>query len=168
MSDRSKQAYLKTFMEEHDRTMRVLRAYPADKLDLRPHPKLRTAKELAWVFVLETYLGKKVWNDEFAKGTAGATKPPEAPASWDEQLKAIDTTAREFHDLVQSADEATLDANVHFFTGPKQMGEITRKDWIWFLLHDQIHHRGQLSVYLRMADGKVPAIYGPSGDEQWT
>jgi uncharacterized damage-inducible protein DinB len=48
------------------------------------------------------------------------------------------------------------------------MGEISRINWVWFLLHDQIHHRGQLSVYLRMADGKVPAIYGPSGDEPWT
>ena len=53
------------------------------------------------------------------------------------------------------------------FTGPKTMGEIPRKEWIWFLLHDQIHHRGQFSVYLRMVDGKVPSIYGPSGDEPW-
>jgi len=41
-------------------------------------------------------------------------------------------------------------------------------DFLWFLLCDQIHHRGQLSVYLRMADGKVPSIYGPSGDEPWS
>jgi uncharacterized damage-inducible protein DinB len=35
------------------------------------------------------------------------------------------------------------------------------------MLHDQIHHRGQFSVYLRMVGGKVPSIYGPSGDEPW-
>jgi uncharacterized damage-inducible protein DinB len=35
------------------------------------------------------------------------------------------------------------------------------------MLCDQIHHRGQFSVYLRMADGKVPSIYGPSLDEPW-
>ena len=37
----------------------------------------------------------------------------------------------------------------------------------WFMLSDQIHHRGQLTVYLRMIGGKVPAIYGPSSDEPW-
>lgn len=44
---------------------------------------------------------------------------------------------------------------------------ISRSDLLAFLLADQIHHRGQFSVYLRMADGKVPSIYGPSGDEPW-
>lgn len=40
-------------------------------------------------------------------------------------------------------------------------------DLLWFLLFDEIHHRGQFSIYLRMADGKVPSIYGPSADEPW-
>jgi uncharacterized damage-inducible protein DinB len=44
---------------------------------------------------------------------------------------------------------------------------VPKIDFLWFLLCDQIHHRGQLSVYLRMAGGKVPSIYGPSGDEPW-
>jgi uncharacterized damage-inducible protein DinB len=40
-----------------------------------------------------------------------------------------------------------------------------RLDVIWANLFDVIHHRGQLSVYVRMAGGKVPSIYGPSADE---
>jgi uncharacterized damage-inducible protein DinB len=60
-----------------------------------------------------------------------------------------------------------LQQKVHFFTAPKTLGEISRLEWIWFLLHDEIHHRGQFSVYLRMADGKVPSIYGPTADEPW-
>jgi uncharacterized damage-inducible protein DinB len=47
------------------------------------------------------------------------------------------------------------------------MGNIPVGDFSWFVLHDQIHHRGQLSVYVRMAGGKVPSIYGPSHDEPW-
>ena len=50
----------------------------------------------------------------------------------------------------------------------KKLGDWRRIDILWFLLHDQIHHRGQFSVYLRMAGGQVPSIYGPSGDEPWT
>jgi uncharacterized damage-inducible protein DinB len=39
--------------------------------------------------------------------------------------------------------------------------------FLWLMLMDSIHHRGQLSVYIRPAGGKVPSIYGPSGDEPW-
>jgi uncharacterized damage-inducible protein DinB len=44
---------------------------------------------------------------------------------------------------------------------------MTRIDMIWMLLLDQVHHRGQFSIYLRMADGTVPSIYGPTADEPW-
>jgi uncharacterized damage-inducible protein DinB len=166
MTARGKEEFLRTYDDEHARTMKVLKAYPTDKLDLRPHPKAKTARELAFVFTLERYLGKKVWNDEFAKSAPSGT-PPSAPENWDELLAGLEKASQEFRDLVAGASDETLSENVHFFTGPKTMGEISRKDWIWFLVHDQIHHRGQFSVYLRMADGKVPSIYGPSADEPW-
>jgi uncharacterized damage-inducible protein DinB len=166
--DKMKQQFLDVYDEEHARTLRVLHAYPEDKLDLRPHPKLKTARELAWVFVLERYLGTAVWNDEYAKGRTVSGKPPAAPEDWKEILSTLEKSHKDFRGLIESASDDTLHENVHFFKGPKTMGEISRINWLWFLLHDQIHHRGQLSVYLRMAEGKVPAIYGPSGDEPWT
>jgi uncharacterized damage-inducible protein DinB len=167
MSARSKQVFLDTYDQEHERTLRVLHAYPADQLELRPHPKAKTARELAWVFTLERYLGTKVWHDEYGKGSVPSGKPPQPPEDWNELLATLEKASKDFRDLVASADDATLAENVHFFKGPKTMGEITRNDWIWFLLHDQIHHRGQFSVYLRMSGAKVPSIYGPSGDEPW-
>jgi uncharacterized damage-inducible protein DinB len=168
MTMQGKQEFLKTFDEEHARTMRVLRAFPEEKLDFRPHPKAKTARELAWVFVAECALGTKVWNDEFAKGVPeGGPAFPTPPDKWADLLETADTSARDFRGIVAAASDETLAGNVHVFTGPKMMGETSRKDWIWFLLHDQIHHRGQFSVYLRMVDGKVPSIYGPSADEPW-
>ena len=56
---------------------------------------------------------------------------------------------------------------VKFMTGPKQMGDLRKIDVLWWLLMDSVHHRGQMSVYLRLADAKVPSIYGPSADESW-
>ena len=163
-----KQEFLETYDEEHARTMRVLKAYPKDKLDLRPHPKSKTARELAFVFIMERALGTKVWNDEYASGPPkGGSTPPKPPEDWDELLATLEKVHKDFRDLVAAASDADLEQNVHFMKGPHEMGPISRKDWIWFLLHDQIHHRGQFSIYLRMADGKVPAIYGPSGDEPW-
>jgi len=84
-----KQQFLDVYDEEHARTLRVLHAYPEDKLNLRPHPKLKTARELAWVFVLERYLGVKVWNDEFAQAPPSG-KPPVAPDDWKELLATLE------------------------------------------------------------------------------
>lgn len=161
-----KQQFLDVYDREHATTMRVLRNYPQEQLDLRPHEKLRTARELAWVFVLERYLGERVWNDEIAKqGLAG--KPPEAPADWNELLDALEKAHAHFREIIAAASDDDLRGKVTFMSGPKAMAPIARIDWLWFLLHDQIHHRGQFSVYLRMAGGKVPSMYGPSGDEPW-
>jgi len=69
---------------------------------------------------------------------------------------------------VRKVDDAHLNTTVKFITGPKRMSDLRRLDVLWLLLNDMIHHRGQFSVYLRMAGGKVPAIYGPSADETWS
>jgi uncharacterized damage-inducible protein DinB len=82
-------------------------------------------------------------------------------------MATLEKAHKEFRDLIASTPDAKLSENVHFLSAPKTMGEISRIDWLWFLLSDQIHHRGQFSIYLRMADGKVPSIYGPTGDEPW-
>ena len=116
---------------------------------------------------LERALGASVWNDEIAKGKKLTGKPPDPPESWDELLAALEKAHQDFRDLVASATPEQLHENVHFFVAPKTMGTISRIDWVWFLLSDQIHHRGQFSVYLRIAGGKVPSIYGPTADEPW-
>lgn len=160
-----KQQFLDAYEKEHATTMRVLRAYPPDKLDLRPHAKCKNARELAWVFVMECGLGTMVFNNEFEEKMTG--KPPEPPASWDALLAALEKGHKDFGDLIRKTPDGKLFEPVRFFVAPKTMGEVPRIEWLWFLLCDQIHHRGQFSIYLRMADGKVPSIYGPSADEPW-
>ena len=161
-----KQQFLASYDREHATTMRVLRAYPTDKLELRPHPKCKTARELAWMFVLERGLGTRVMKNEFAKsGPSGA--PPAPPESWQEILGALEKAHREFGELITSTPDDKMSDPVKFFTAPKTLGDIPRIDFLWFLLGDEIHHRGQFSIYLRMADAKVPSIYGPSADEKW-
>jgi len=161
----AKESFIRTADEEHARTMKLLRAYPSDKLDLKPHALSKTARELGWVFALERYLGTRIWNDEMTKVAQG--KPPAAPENWNELVGGVDKARQDFMKIVRAASDADLQTKVHFFVGPKQMGELSRMDVLWFLLHDQIHHRGQFSIYLRMAGGKVPSIYGPTADEPW-
>lgn len=162
-----REQFLEAYDREHETTMRVLRAYPADQLELRPHPRLKTARELAWMFVMERRLGTAVMNDAFASGPPKGEMPT-APESWDEILTMAESAHREFGELVRGLPEDQLHQDVKFMTGPKQLGDMTRLHFLWFLLSDEIHHRGQFSVYLRMANGKVPSIYGPSADEPWT
>ena len=161
----SKQLFLEKFDREHQRTMRILRAYPADKLDLKPQEAAKSARELAWVFVLETYLGTGVWRDAMIKGER--REMPTQPEKWEDLLAAVERATAEYRSMIESTSDADLEGVVHFFVGPKQMGEYTRIDFAWFLLFDQIHHRGQFSVYLRMSGAKVPSIYGPTADEPW-
>jgi len=163
-----KQQFLEAYEREHARTMNVLRAYPKDQQDLRPHPKLKSARELAWVFVLERGLGTAVYHNAFKDGLPPGRKPQEAPASWDAMLSGLEKAHQDLADLVRSTPDDQLQQTVKFFVGPKTLGDWTRMAFLWFLLHDEIHHRGQFSVYLRMAGAKVPSIYGPSGDEPWT
>ncbi len=163
-----KQSFLDVYDREHATTMRVLRAYPEDRLDLRPHEKCKTARELAWVFVMERGLGEMVFTDSFERTmeeSGGESPPP--PDSWDELLDALEEAHRSFGDLIRETPDEELQKSVRFFVAPKTMGDVPRMQWLWFLLHDQIHHRGQFSIYLRMADGTVPSIYGPTADEPW-
>ena len=162
----AKETFLAAYDREHATTMKVLRSYPLDQLDLRPHPRLKTARELAWVFALERWLATKVFQDALARGER--EPPPAAPQSWDEILDALERAHQEFRALVSRTSLSELRKTSKFYVAPKTVGDVGRLDFFWFLLHDQIHHRGQFSVYLRMANGRVPSIYGASGDEPWT
>ena len=162
-----KQQFLDAYEREHQITMRLLRAYPPDKVELRPHPKCKTARELAWMFAAERALGTAVLNDWYATNKPGSGQMPQAPADWQDLLAAIEKAHTDYRAVVESFSDAQLMENVKFFSAPKTMGDYQRIGFMWFLLSDQIHHRGQFSIYSRMADGKVPSIYGPSADEPW-
>jgi uncharacterized damage-inducible protein DinB len=156
-----KEAFLRAYEREHDITMRVLRAFPAEKLDFRPHELAKSARELAWVFVVERSLGEAVFANAFADGPpSGGVARPEPPNDWNAIVDAVEAAHRKFAALVQAGQ-------VKFFVAPKTLGNYSRMEVAWFLLHDEIHHRGQFSVYLRMSGAKVPSIYGPTRDEPW-
>lgn len=167
MTSTPRERFLDVYEREHQITMKVLRAFPPEKADLRPHPRCKTARELAWIFVLERGLGKAGLNNVFATRQPSGSPPP-APEKWDDVLTALEAAHADFRDTLNSFTDEQLNEPIKFFGGPKTLVDYRRIDFAWFLLHDQIHHRGQMSIYLRMADAKVPSIYGPSGDEPWT
>ena len=161
-----KQQFLDMYELEFGKTLRVLHAYPKDKSELRPHPKAKTARELAFTFVAEQGLLMKALTTSL--DWSQPPQFPKAPESLDAVIAAFEDGHRKLVEIVRSIpEEKLLTETVRFPIGPGQLGDVPKMPFLWMLLSDQIHHRGQFSVYLRMADGKVPSIYGPSLDEPW-
>jgi uncharacterized damage-inducible protein DinB len=160
-----KQKFQEAWDKESATTLKLLKAYPQDKTDLKPHPSSRSAKDLAWTFVFEGVAGSQAVQGEMK------FPPPNMPAmppTWQGMISEVEKALKVMSDKVRKVDDVQLNTTVKFITGPKQMSDLRRMDVLWFLLNDQIHHRGQFSVYLRMAGAKVPSIYGPSADEKWS
>jgi len=158
-----KEQFLSQLQKELPTTMRVLKAYPAAKAELKPHGKCKSARELAWMFVTEQKASEQALDGGIEFG-----KMPKAPATMNEVVAVYEQSSKAFVDRIRKTPDAELNKTVKFFVAPKQMGDVRKMDLLWFMLMDQVHHRGQFSVYLRMADGKVPSIYGPSADEPWS
>lgn len=162
-----KQQFLDTLEKEHERTMRVLRAYPEGKEDFKPHPKNRSALDVAWVLLQEQSLMMKALTSGFDWSKPPSSRPQ--PSGTIAELAAsLDREHAKVVETLRGLDEAAVEQTVQFFVAPKKLGDIPKIDFLWYVLFDHIHHRGQFSVYLRAADGRVPSIYGPSGDEPWT
>ena len=158
--------FLKVFAHEHATTVKVLKAYPQDKLDLQPHPKCKTARDLAWMTVMEQGMLGVALTSGF-DWSKPMPPPPAAPASMAEIVAVLEQSYQKSVALVSALKESQLGEMVKFPVAPKTIGDVPKIQFLWMLLCDQIHHRGQFSIYLRMADGKLPSIYGPTADEPW-
>jgi len=162
-SDSPKRRYLDAFRREMPVTLRIMRALPAGAGDFKPHERSGTAIRLIHTFFFE--------NSAVTRATTQDLQfPPNfpgPPATLAEAIDNYERGAKEVIAAVEAMPESRLSEKVTFFTGPGQMGEIPVIDMFWFMLMDSIHHRGQLSVYVRLAGGKVPSVYGPTADEPW-
>ena len=166
--DRSaREQFAAAFQRETEITIRVLRAYPDEALDLKPHPKLKSARDLAWLLVSEQSMLQTALGPGFDWSRKQEPFPP-PPRSMREIADSLEAGLHLTLATLRQGDDHQLQRSVSWFTGPGAMGDIPMGRFLWFILHDQIHHRGQFSVYLRMAGGKVPSIYGPTADEPWT
>ncbi len=158
-----KDMFLQSFQHECETTLKILKAYPANKADFKPHEKSRSARELAWTFVNEQALA-----EDALKGKIDFSQPsPKPPSDYSAVIAAFENACRRTMTNVANTDVDKLNETVQFPIGPGKMGDLRRADVLWTTLMDQVHHRGQFSVYLRMAGAKVPSIYGPSADEPW-
>jgi uncharacterized damage-inducible protein DinB len=158
-----KDQFIQAFQRETQTTLKLLKAFPADKGEYQPHPKSRTASQLAWVFVMEqAIVGMAL------KGKVDFSQPsPPPPARFAECIAAFEAACKQTIDSVSKASDEECNRIVQFPVGPGKMADLRAMDVLWTTMMDQIHHRGQFSVYLRLVGAKVPSIYGPTADETW-
>jgi uncharacterized damage-inducible protein DinB len=150
------EALLSEFDEEMADTRKLLECVPDDKLAWKPHEKSFTlgklANHLAALPVMATFL------------ITGRPRKPSDAASKAEYLEAFDRNVAEFREALSGTNDDRLAESLLVSPGvSKTRGAALRRRG---LMNHSIHHRGQLSVYLRLLDVPVPGIYGPSADEK--
>ena len=156
----TREFYIARFAAERPAFVNVLRAMPTDKLDYKPHERNSAAGDLAWFLVLE--LRRLV--ELLEKGETHWEQPPR-PQTTDEIVKAWESAADDMERVLSRTDDATWNRDGSMFYNGKLMLKRPAGETVWEFFFDAIHHRGQLSTYLRPMGAKVPSIYGPSADD---
>ncbi|HEV7488097.1 MAG TPA: DinB family protein [Thermoanaerobaculia bacterium] len=152
--------YRKLWEQDNPAFVRVLRALPADQLDYKPHERSSSAGDIAWQISEEL----RTLSDLIDTGEINwETKP--RPATLDEIVAAYESNASRHRDALASADDAKWDSPGRMLYEGQEVMKSTIGALCFSFFLDAIHHRGQLSAYIRPMGGKVPSIYGPSADD---
>jgi len=155
----AREYFLDCFQSEKPRFIRVLNAVPADQGGYRPHERSTCAGDLVWLLATELRDACELVD----RGEASFVFRPAPGVS--EAVKAYAQNAEDFEKRLATLDDKTWDRNARFLADGKVVWETTLGDMLFGFLLDAIHHRGQLSTYLRPMGAKVPSIYGPSADD---
>ena len=155
---------LPEFDREMTTTRRLLERVPEEKFAWKPHPKSMSLVELATHVAALPGWGAVTLNQ--SEIDMGGQNTNTAATSRADLLARFDKNVAETRAALTSKSDAQMMAHwslkqngQNLFTMPKAAV------WRSFVLNHLVHHRGQLSVYLRLNDVPVPAMYGPSADE---
>ena len=149
-----KALFTKFWTQEAKTTSKVISRIP-DSNNYKPDPKSRTALEIAWQIVGE----EKMLMESFESGKMD-WKPGALPKTVKEVQAAYDKGSAAFIELLNKMPANKWAGDIEFF-GNKRPAS----DMAWSFLFDIVHHRGQITTYLRPMGSTVPKIYGPSADE---
>ena len=152
---------------ETARTRRALQHVPVGRDDWRPHPKSMPLGRLAGLVAsMPSWVTMIIEQDELELNPPAGSGQYQQP-SMDTLLETLEKHAKKAREsLSKTNDEFLMTTNWRLLVGGKPVMEMPRHIVLRDTLNHLAHHRGQLTVYLRLNDRTVPAIYGPSADDQ--
>ncbi len=152
---------------EMSNTRRTLERVPSDQLGWRPHERSFTLGELAsHVARISSWIPTTLQQDFFDLASPEANAPFQVPAATEGILELFDENLAAARAALAGADDAAMGETWTLRNGDQEIFSMPRGVVLRSMVFNHvIHHRGQLTVYLRMVGAKVPALYGPSADE---
>jgi uncharacterized damage-inducible protein DinB len=156
---------LNEFREEVAITKRILERVPADKVAWKPHAKSMTLGQLAWhVATIPGGIARIAQLENFDV-LSGSFVPPQ-PASLQEILAAYEQAIPGAEKFLAELTDERASGSWRLLKGDRELFSQPRINVVrTIMLNHWYHHRGQLSVYLRLLDVALPVIYGRSADE---
>jgi uncharacterized damage-inducible protein DinB len=160
--------FLSELDREVGRSRRALEQVPEGKHDWKPHEKSMIFGYLTdMVATIPTWITMMIKQDELDIAPKGGPQQPRSARNTStEYLQALDKAAADPRAALEGTNEAHLQTPWRLLAGGQVVMELPRHEMIRDTINHWAHHRGQMTVYLRLMGATVPALYGPSADDK--
>ena len=162
------EAVVRDFNSESEHSKNLLGAVPEDKFGWKPHESSMSLGQLAGHVAEAPSWVQAMGGESFDMADAGGGDyEPFVPTSREDLLATLEENQKGFVEFLDGRDDDFMTATWTMTSGGKQMMSMPREAAIRsVLIHHVSHHRGQLTVYLRLLGVAVPPTYGPTADHQ--
>jgi len=152
---------------EVERSRRALEQVPADKYDWKPHEKSMMFGYLVnMVATIPTWIAMQINQDELDVAPVGGSNMEQKRLNTSKELlEALNKAAAGVRSAFEKTADEHLQTNWRLLARGQVVMEAPRYEMIQDTINHWAHHRGQMTVYLRLMGAKVPALYGPSADD---
>ena len=152
---------------EADRSRRALQNVPEGKQDWKPHDKSMPFGYLSQlVATMPSWVAMTITQDELDLNPPGGAKVTMPPPTSAELIKALEQAVAQARAALEQTTDEYLTTSWRLLVSGNVVMEAPRHVVIRDALNHLAHHRGQMTVYLRLLGARVPALYGPSADER--
>ena len=153
---------------EAEKSRHTLECVPGGRHDWKPHDRSMIFGDLAdMVANIPNWVAMIVNQDELdVAPPAGSQQRREPDTSSATLLAGLDKSMAAAREALTRSDDAHLETSWRLLAGGRPVMQMSRHLMIRDTINHWVHHRGQMTVYLRLMGAKVPALYGPSADEQ--
>jgi uncharacterized damage-inducible protein DinB len=158
--------FLEELNREVERSRSALEQAPADKYEWKPHDRSMIFGYLShMVATMPSWVAMVITRDELDVAPAEGSSMPDPKSTSGALLHALDESASAAREALASTSDEHLMTPWRLLARGKVVMENPRYEVIQDTINHWAHHRGQMTVYLRLMGARVPALYGPSADD---